>query len=73
MEITEEKIKGLISNHMDTLKLLEDQRQRLVQDFQQQASANQNRFQQLTGAIAELKQLLNGAQPTEEKQTNGQT
>lgn len=34
------------------------------QAFQQQVIKNQNRFQQITGAIAHLKQLLNGKEPT---------
>ena len=65
--ITEDQIKTLIQKHKDDLQKLETVHQQMVNEYQQRIVANQNRFQQLTGAVTELQQLLNGAQPIEGK------
>lgn len=68
--ITEDLIKSEIERLEKEQSQLQIEHQRMAQEeqvrqqaFQQQVVNNQNRFQQLKGAIAHLKQLLNGKEP----------
>lgn len=49
------------------------QNQKLNQEFQQATVKNQTRFAQLTGAITELRQLMNGQKPSAENLTQERT
>lgn len=73
--ITEEHIKTEIGKLRIELATLQGQHEQMVRNFQQtqadfnqRAVANQNRFQQISGAIANLTALLNPEEPSD----NGQ-
>lgn len=61
IEKLEKELSDLNTRHTAMLKQ-DQERQQL---FQQSVVANQNRFQQITGAIAHLQTLLNGKEPHE--------
>lgn len=73
--ITQEQIQERIGKLEVEKAGLQVQHDRMVADrnareqqFQQIVMGNQNRFQQINGAIAQLTELLNGSkQPTKEK------
>ena len=67
--ISKEQIEQKIKKHQNEIQLLRDQHAKIVADhqeatnrFTQTVTDNQNRFQQLTGAVAQLQELLNGSE-----------
>jgi archaellum component FlaC len=63
IEKIEERIKAL-NREAEVLTARHD---RVVRDYQQVISGNQNRFQQIKGAVQELEYMktqLNGSEPT---------
>lgn len=62
IEALEKELAGLKDAHSAMVKEEQARQQR----FQQAVVSNQNRFQQLTGAVAHLRKLLNGENPPEQ-------
>jgi hypothetical protein len=64
--MTTQQLEQRIQMHRNELALLQQNHDKMVADFQAQIGKNQSRFAQLTGAIAELEQLIQTIQQQKE-------
>jgi hypothetical protein len=64
--MTTEHLQQRIQMHKSELAILQASHDKMVADFQAQVAKNQSRFAQLTGAIAELEQLVQTIQQKKE-------
>jgi predicted nucleic acid-binding Zn-ribbon protein len=64
--MTIEQLQQRIQMHRSELAILQASHDKMVADFQSQVGKNQSRFAQLTGAIAELEQLVKTIQQKKE-------
>jgi hypothetical protein len=70
MNLTTQQLQQRIAVHRSELAILQANHDKMVADFQAQLGKNQSRFAQLTGAIAELEQLVQTIQQKKENQND---